>query len=145
MAGKIASQIFRVRKKSEIGKLTVQANTEKRSDERFPDKNTARIQNAISALSDMEKELDDLSSQVSEMKRKLGHFAESEADSARNEILDRVRKEAEQKLEAVRASANSEASSIVKKGETDTESLRRKISERLSDAIDLIVRTVSSA
>ena len=108
------------------------------------DKNAARIQNAISVLAVMEKQLDDLSAEVADMKRKLQLYAETEADLAKAEILDSARREADEKLNSVRASAREEADKIIQRGNSDTERLRSKVSGSLPSAVDLIVKTVLS-
>jgi len=122
--------------------LTTQS--ESVGEEHYPDKNAARIQTAIAALAEMEKQLDDLSSQVSDMKRKLQQFAESESDRAKNEIIEQAKKEAEQRLASVRSAANDEAQKIIEKGESDTESLRARVSSRLPEAVNVIVKAVQS-
>ena len=113
--------------------------------ERYPDKNASQIQQAISALSSMESKLDDLSSQVTDMKRRLLVFAENESGKAKAEILDAANKEAQSSLDSVRLSAQKEADGIVAKGSVETEKLRQKISGKIDSAVDIIVKAVQSA
>jgi vacuolar-type H+-ATPase subunit H len=112
--------------------------------ERFPDKNAVKIQNAISVLSDMETKLDELSSQVTDMKRRLQTFAESESEKAKAEIVDQANAEAQQALEQARQSAQKEADGIVAKGTADTNVLRARISGKVSQAVDIIVNAVQT-
>ena len=112
--------------------------------EHYPDKNASKIQNAISVLSDMETKLGDLTTQVSDMKRKLQSFAETESEKAKSEIIDQANKEAQDALEQLKQSAQKEADAIVAKGTVDTEALRSKISSKVSAAVDIIVNSVQS-
>jgi vacuolar-type H+-ATPase subunit H len=112
--------------------------------EHYPDKNASKIQSAISVLSDMESKLGDLSGQVSDMKRKLQSFAESESEKAKAEVLDQANREAQAALEELRKSTQKEADAIVAKGSSETEALRAKIAGKVSDAVDVIVNAVQS-
>jgi vacuolar-type H+-ATPase subunit H len=79
------------------------------------------------------------------MKRRLSIFAETQADQAKTEIIEDANREAQAALESVRQSAQSEADDIVSKGSTETEVLRKRISGKLSSAVDIVVRAVQSA
>ncbi|MDG6995369.1 MAG: hypothetical protein JRN52_05555 [Nitrososphaerota archaeon] len=112
--------------------------------EHFPDKNAEKIQNAIAILSDMESKLDELGSQVSEMKRKLIVYAETEGEATKSEIIEQAKKEAESATDSVKKAAAKEAEAIAKKGESETEALRKRIEMSISQAVDLIVSAVQS-
>ena len=112
--------------------------------EHFPDKNAEKIQNAIAILSDMESKLDELGSQVSEMKRKLVVYAETEGEATKSEIIEQAKKEAEYAIDSVKKAAAKEAEAIAKKGESETEALRKRVAMSLSQAVELIVSAVQS-
>ena len=124
--------------------MTAQTSQENRIEEHYPDSNASKIQTAISVLSQMEAGLDDLSSQVSDMKRKLTSFAETEANRAKSEVIDEANREALELLEGVRRSAQTEADSIVSKGSADLEVFRAKMVRKVSAAADIIVNAVQS-
>jgi vacuolar-type H+-ATPase subunit H len=113
--------------------------------EHYPDKHASQIQLAVSALAEMEGKLDELSSQVVDMKRRLLIFAETQADQAKAEIIEDANREAQAALESVRQSAQSEADEIVSRGSTETEALRKRISGKISSAAEIVVRAVQSA
>ena len=113
--------------------------------EHYPDKQASQIQLTVSSLSEMESKLDELSSQVADMKRRLLIFAEMLAEQAKSEILEDANKEAQAALESVRQLAQSEADEIVSKGKIETEALRKRISGRLSSAVEIIVKAIQSA
>ena len=125
--------------------MTVQTGEEKRKEEHFPDSNASKIQSAISVLSEMETKLDELSNQVSDMKRKLLNFAESESEKTKSEVIEEANREAQEALEAIRRSAQIDADSIIAKGSSDLNSLRSKISGKVSAAVDIIVEAVKSS
>ncbi len=127
-----------------VNAMTAQASSQTKDPEHYPDANAAKIQNAIAVLSEMESKMDELSSQVSEMKRKLVFFAESEAEETKNQIVDSARKEADQAIEAVRMAANKDAEEIRRKGDTEAGALRRRVASKLSKAVELVVNAVES-
>jgi len=114
-------------------------------EEHFPDKNASQIQQAVSALASMEAKLDELSSQLVDMKRRLSLYAETETEKAKSEVLEQANREAQSSLESVRKSAQSEADDIVAKGDVETEALRGRITGKISSAVDVIVKAVQSA
>ena len=124
--------------------MAAQASQENKVEEHYPDSNASKIQTAISVLSQMETGFDDLSNQVSDMKRKLSSFAESEAEKAKSEVIDEANREAQEQLDGVRRSAQTEADSIVSKGSADLEVFRSKMIRKVSAAADIIVNAVQS-
>jgi len=112
--------------------------------EHYPDKSAAKIQNAITVLSEMESKLTELSGQVSDMKRRLQSFAESESEKAKSDVIEKANAEAQQALDQLRQSAQKEADVIVAKGTSDSNVLRAKISGKVPQAVDLIVAAVQS-
>jgi len=118
---------------------------EKHDVERYPDKNASKIQNAISILSDMETKLGGLSGQVSDMKKKLLNFAETESEKAKAEVIEQANKEAQDAMEQVRQSAQKDADAIITRGMAETNQLRARISAKVSDAVEIIVEALQSA
>ena len=114
------------------------------STEHYPTKHESTIKDAIASISAMEKELDELASQVSEMKKKLVAFAESRADQAKSEIIEQANMEAQAYLDSVRKEAQAEALKIIDKGNKDTEALKKRTAGSISSAVDVIVRSVLS-
>ncbi len=110
--------------------------------EHYPDSNSAKIQKAIASLSAMESSLDELNSQVNEMKRRLVVFAEAQSEQAKAEIIDRANKEAATVLDAVRESAQKEADEIISRGSEQVEALRKSIGSKLPQAVSMIVDAV---
>ncbi|MDA4130390.1 MAG: hypothetical protein OK457_06430 [Thaumarchaeota archaeon] len=126
------------------GKAMTTQTPEESRPAHFPDSNAAKIQTAISTLSEMEKGLDELNDQVAEMKRRLLSFAESESEKAKSSVIDEASREAQEEMEKVRRSAQMEADSIVAKGSSELEVLRSKIRGKVSDAVEIIVSAVQS-
>jgi len=124
--------------------LAVEAKTKTQGTEHYSDANASKIQNAITVLSEMETRLDDLTSQVADLKRKLLNFAETESEKAKAEVIEQASKEAQDALDLARDSAQKEASSIVAKGTADTNELRAKITGKVSEAVNIIVSSVQS-
>ena len=122
--------------------MAVEAKT--KTEEHYQDKNALQIQNAISVLSEMETRLDDLTTQLADMKRKLLNFAETDSEKAKAEVIEQANSEAQHALDQTRQAAEKEASSIIAKGNSDTNELRAKIAGKVSEAVDIIVNSVQS-
>jgi vacuolar-type H+-ATPase subunit H len=120
------------------------AETTQGIEEHYPDSNASKIQSAISILSQMETALDDLNNQVSDMKRRLTSFAETESEKTKAEILEQANIEAQQQLEDVRRAAQMEADHIIAKASSDLEAFRTRMKGRVSAAVDIIVNAVQS-
>lgn len=78
------------------------------------------------------------------MKRKLIVYAETEGEATKSEIIEQAKKEAESATDSVKKAAAKEAEAIAKKGESETEALRKRIEMSISQAVDLIVSAVQS-
>jgi vacuolar-type H+-ATPase subunit H len=124
--------------------LTVETKQQRQDAEHYPDKNASKIQTAISVLSDMETKLNELSGSISDMKRRLQTFAETESDKAMAEVVEQANKEAQSALEQVRQAAQREADAIVAKGMQETDELKTKISAKVLGAVDMIVKAVQT-
>lgn len=124
--------------------MAVETRQEKQNAGHYQDANAAKIQNAITVLSDMESRIGDLSGQVSDMKRRLLAFAETESEKAKIEVIDQANKEAQAALEQLRRSAQKEADGIVAKGMNETNDLKAKISGKVAKAVDIIVDAVQT-
>jgi len=124
--------------------MAVEIKQQTQDTEHYPDKNASKIQTAITVLSDMETKLNEISGSVSDIKRRLQTFAETESEKAMAEIVEQANKEAQSALEQVRQSAQKEADAIVVKGIKETDELKTKISAKVSDAVDMIVKAVQT-
>ena len=82
--------------------MAVEAKTKTQGSEHYPDSNASKIQSAITILSEMETNLDDLSAQVADLKKKLLNFAETDSEKAKAEVIEQANKEAQDALDQAR-------------------------------------------
>jgi vacuolar-type H+-ATPase subunit H len=100
------------------------------------------IQEAVEYIASMEKQIDELSGQVADMKKKLKAYAEDISERAKSEVVEAANKESEEYLRGVRASSEAEAKNIVSRGDLDSEALRKRVSGKIPRAVDVIVQAV---
>ena len=103
---------------------------------------TSKIQEAISTLSEMEKELDEVKSRISDMKHILQTAAIEEAEKARVVALEQANTLAQEKMAKVRTDAEKEAAEIVSKSKSTFQSLKERIDEKFEQAVQKVVKVV---
>ncbi len=102
----------------------------------------ARVQEAISALEKLEKDLDEVEKWVAEAKRALVTLAAAEGERAMTEALNEANALVQEKLEKVKAEAEKEAEAIVQKSKTELTELKAKIDRSIEKAVDLAVKAI---
>jgi vacuolar-type H+-ATPase subunit H len=102
-----------------------------------------KIRDAMSILSDMERELDQLDSQVTEIKRLLINAALKEADKASTSSIEEAKKVVQETLVKVHSEADREATEIIAKREEMINFLNNKIDENFEQAVKKVVLAVS--
>ena len=102
--------------------------------------NTSRVEEAISILSRIEKELDQITVRVSDMKKMLVNSAKEESEKAKVEVLTEVAKLAQKSLTEIEAEAKKEAEKILAQSEEELKSLRTKIDKSFQKAVSLVMK-----
>jgi len=100
------------------------------------------VQEAISALEKLEKELDEVEKWVAEAKRVLLTLAAAEGERAMTEALNEANTLVQEKLEKVRVEAEKEAEGILQKSKTELIELKAKIDRSIEKAVDLAVKAI---
>ena len=102
----------------------------------------SRVQEAISTLEKLEKELDDVEKWVAEAKRALVSLASAEGEKAMTEALNEANVMTQERLEKARVEAEKEAEVIIQKSKTELIVLKEKIDGSIERAVDLAVKAV---
>jgi len=100
------------------------------------------VQEAISALEKLEKELDEVEKWVGEAKRVLLTLAAAEGERAMTEALNEANTLVQEKLEKVRVEAEKEAEGILQKSKTELIELKAKIDRSIEKAVELAVKAI---
>ena len=102
----------------------------------------SRVQEAISTLEKLEKELDEVEKWVAEAKRALVSLAAAEGERAMTEALNEANALVQEKLEKARVEAEKEAEEILQKSKTELIELKAKIDRYIEKAVDLAVKAI---
>lgn len=105
-------------------------------------KETSHLEGVVSALSEMEKEIDVIKADVEDMKRSLVALAREEADRLKNQIISSANETMKAELDKATQEAESKSEEILKKSETEVKDLQKKIDASLEKAVDAVVKTV---
>ena len=102
----------------------------------------SRVQEAISTLEKLEKELDGVEKWVAEAKRALVTLAAAEGEKTMVEALNEANALVQEKLEKARVEAEKEAEEIIKKSKTELIELKDKIDRSIEKAVDLAMKVI---
>jgi len=100
------------------------------------------VQEAISTLEKLEKELDEVEKWVAEAKRALVTLAAAEGERAMTEALNEANTLVQEKLEKARIEAEREAEEIIQKSKTELIGLKAKIDRSIMNAVDLAMKVI---
>lgn len=105
----------------------------------------SKVQGIIKALSELEDDLDSLTTRAAEMKKQIIKTAQNEADSLLEKTKEQATKEAESIINAAREKAKSESNQITQEGESRLSEIQKKIDANFDDAVQYVVSTVLKA
>jgi len=100
------------------------------------------VQEALSILEKLEKELDDVEKWVAEAKRALVSLASAEGERAMTEALNEANAIVQERLDKARVDAEKEAEQIIQKSKTELIALKEKIFRSIDEAVDLAVKAI---
>ena len=102
----------------------------------------SKVQEALSTLEKLEKELDDVEKWVAEAKRVLVSLASAEGERAMTEALNEANAIVQERLDKARVDAEKEAEQIIQKSKTELIALKEKIDRSIDKAVDLAVKAI---
>jgi V/A-type H+/Na+-transporting ATPase subunit G/H len=103
---------------------------------------TSSVEGIINALSELEKDLDNVNSKIDEMDKRLMAYSEEEIDKLNQQIIALANNEAKKIIDAANAEAERESSLIVDEGDKNIARIKKNIDSSYDKAVDTIVKMV---
>lgn len=107
-----------------------------------PPTSHSTVEAIVSALSELETELDGLYGRVDEMKRRIVAHSNEEIDKLRQQVTLIANEEAKKIVEKAKAEADAESADITKQSEKSLAGIKKNIDSSFDKAVDNIVKTV---
>jgi vacuolar-type H+-ATPase subunit H len=105
---------------------------------------TSSVEGIINALSDLEKDMDNVDSKVQEMQKRLMAYSEEEIEKLNQQIIAIANDEAKKIIDAAKAEAERESSLIVDEADKNLAKIKKNIDSSFDKAVDSIVKMILS-
>jgi V/A-type H+/Na+-transporting ATPase subunit G/H len=103
---------------------------------------TSSVEVIINALSELEKDMDNLNSRVEEMEKRLVAYSNEEIEKLNQQIVALANDEAKKIVDAAKAEAEKESSLIVAEADKNLAKIKESIDSSYDKAVDTIVNTI---
>ena len=103
---------------------------------------SSHLEGVVSALAEMEKEIDAIETDAEEMKRAVVALAREEAEKIKNQIVSSANDTVKNELERATAEAEKKSREIVQKSEAEVKKLEAKINTTFDKAVDSVIKAV---
>ncbi|HKX81875.1 MAG TPA: hypothetical protein VJL54_06430, partial [Nitrososphaera sp.] len=107
-----------------------------------PPTSHSTVEAIVSALSDLETDLDGLAVRVDEMKKRILAHAGEEVDKLRQQVIVIANEEAKTIVDKAKAEAEAESAEIAKQAQKSLATIKKNIDSSFDKAVDNIVKTV---
>ena len=102
----------------------------------------SEVESIVSALGELEKEIDAMSSRVDEMKKRLMVRSNEQVEKLKQDLITVANEEARKIIDSARQEAEAESNVISAEAEKNLLAIRKNIDSSFSKAVDNIVQTV---
>jgi vacuolar-type H+-ATPase subunit H len=106
------------------------------------DQKRSSVDLIINALAELEKDVDNLTFKVEEMKKRIVIYSNEEIEKLKQQIIAIANEEARKIIDIAKAEAEDESSKIVKEADTSLSGIKKNIDSSYNRAVDSIVRMV---
>lgn len=106
------------------------------------DQKRSSVDLIINALAELEKDLDNLTFKVEEMKKRIIIYSNEEIEKLKQQIIAIANEEATKIIDIAKAEAEGESATIVKEADTSLSGIKKNIDSSYDRAIDSIVKMV---
>jgi len=103
---------------------------------------TSSVEVIINALSELEKDMDNLNSRVQEMQKRLVGYSNEEIEKLNQQIIALANNEAKKIVDAAKAEAEKESSLIVAEADKQLAKIKESIDSSYDKAVDTIVNAI---
>jgi V/A-type H+-transporting ATPase subunit G/H len=100
------------------------------------------VETIVSALSELENDIDRLYGRVEEMKRRIVAQSNEEIDKLKQQIIALANEEAKRVVDSAKAEAEGESENIGEVGRANLANIRKNIKASFDSAVDSIVQAV---
>lgn len=107
-----------------------------------PPTSHSTVEAIVSALSELETDLDGLYSRVDEMKKRIVSHSNEEIDKLKQQVVILANEEAKKIVDKAKAEADLESADITKQAEKNLAGIKKNIDSSFDRAVDNIVKTV---
>ena len=105
-------------------------------------KQVASVETIISALSELEDDLDNISIKTDEMKRHLVNLSYEQIEHLKEKIINLANGEAKKIIDTAREEAEKEASTILKDSENELVNIKKNIESSYDKAVEVAVTII---
>lgn len=109
-----------------------------------PPTSHSAVENIVSALSELENDIDGMYGRVEEMKRQIIAHSDEEIEKLKQQIITLANEEAKQIVDSAKAEAEAESEEIAEIGRANLANIRKNIKTSFDAAVDSIVQAVLS-
>jgi F0F1-type ATP synthase membrane subunit b/b' len=103
---------------------------------------TSSVEDIINALSDLEKDMDNVNSKVEEMQKRLMTYSDEEIEKLNQQINAIANDEAKKIVDAAKAEAEKESSLIAAEADKNLAKIKKNIDSSYDKAVDAIVKII---
>lgn len=100
------------------------------------------VESIVSALGELEKEIDGMNARVDEMKKRLMAHSNEQVEKLKQQLISMANEEAKRIVDGARAEAEAESAQIMKEAEKNLANMKNNIDSSLGKAVESIVQTV---
>jgi vacuolar-type H+-ATPase subunit H len=107
-----------------------------------PPTSHSAVETIVSALSELESDIDGMYSRIEEMKRRIIAHSDEEIEKLKQQIITLANQEAKQIVDAARVEAEAESEEIGEIGRANLANIRKNIKASFDATVDSIVQAV---
>jgi vacuolar-type H+-ATPase subunit H len=100
------------------------------------------VESIVSALSELESDIDSLSSKVDEMKKSLMVHSEQEISNIRERVIEIAKEEAEKIMNISKEEAEKESAKILVEADQNLTKVRTNIESSFNECVDIVLKSV---
>jgi V/A-type H+/Na+-transporting ATPase subunit G/H len=100
------------------------------------------VESIVSALSELESDIDGLSSKVDEMKKSLMVHSEQEISNIRERVIEIAKEEAEKIMNISKEEAEKESAKILEEADQNLTKVRTNIESSFNECVAIVLKSV---
>lgn len=102
----------------------------------------SEVDSIVSALGELEKEIDGMNARVDEMKKRLMAHSNEQVEKLKQQLISMANEEAKKIVDGARAEAEAESKVIIAEAEKNLLAIKKNIDSSFGKVVESIVQTV---